>query len=441
MPRRLESQPPQKENRNLEELLSIDLEHINKRIEDFREKARQADRVVITIICCDSRVVLPEELVTIQTNHGIETVLFIPVPTIGSGAPSRSRLRSIYQQLTETWHVNPLKIAFLSTQHGDSREIAEHQDGVIDDTHISCGLRKFFKQEMRALASLRQLLIAWSYRYKAEQGDKTLAPDRMPLQMLRIQVPHIMAEVDRLHEATGHLGQRIPRRLLIRAAYRNNHSDLELNEFNVFERILSYLQDDEYATDRVGFQVGHASYDHQTKSLHFPNSEADLGWESAVQLPDLPPRVNRFQDPEYCLISFGHQSIPLAVSQLFPSLCGKGSKQLVPPADNAFRTVASIPSVPTLLCAMAESAYAILHRVHPHEGDPNFRHLKKLLIVCDNSMYLEVIRQMMHDSEFIEEYSPMIRSLQPEGIHVVNLHSEQPAAQPEHVVLPYQKST
>jgi hypothetical protein len=437
MSRHLEREQPPKESYQFHELIELDLPQLKNRIEAFRQRALEADRVVITIICCDSRVVMPEQLVEVQTGKGSEQVLFIPVPTIGSGAPSRSRLRSVYQQVTEGWQVDPKKVAFLMTQHGDSQEINDLDAGIPDVTHISCGLRKFFNQESRALSRLRQLLIAWSFRFKAEKGDKTLAPDRMTLAQLRSEVPHIMAEVDRLHQATGKLGLRVPRRLLIRAAYRNNHSDLELNEFNVFEKVMSYLQDPEYASSRSDLKAGHATYDHQQKSLQFDNPEANLGWSKTVRLPDLAPRTDRFQDPQFCFVSFGHQAIPLAVRQLMPHLCGIGSEQYQPPADNAFRTVASIPTVPTLLCAMAESAYAVLHRVHPHAGDPNFNHLQKLLIICDDDQYVDVVQQLIHDQEFQEEYLPMLTKLQPEGLHVINLRLDKPEMKPEHVVISY----
>jgi hypothetical protein len=65
------------------ELLSLDLQEMKKRIAEYKALALQADRVVITIICCDSREVLPEKLVAVRKkNGGAEKVLFITIPTI-----------------------------------------------------------------------------------------------------------------------------------------------------------------------------------------------------------------------------------------------------------------------------------------------------------------------------------------------------------------------
>lgn len=419
------------------ELLELDLKEIKSRINAYKDRARVADRVVIIIICCDSRVVLPEELVTVQKPQGSEQVLFITVPTIGSGAPSRSRLRGIFQQITQEWQVDPRKVAFLVTQHGDSQEISDLHELEQDTSLISCGLRKFYLQEQKSLSHLRQLLVAWTYKYKAEQGDPTLAPDRMSLSELRTLVPGIMKEVDKIHERTGKAGFRIPRRLIIRAAYRNSHSDLELNEFSVFDKVAGYLQDPEYARYRADIFIGHASYDHQHKSLHLGNPQANLGWNDTLEFPDLPARSDRHQDPHYTLISFGSKTIPLAVRELLPHLCGVGSDRYRPPADNAFRTVASIPTVPTLLCGLAEAAYSVLHQVHPHEGDLNFRSLKKVIIICDDDTYVNVVKEMMADKEFQEEYLPMFKKLQPEGLQVVNLNLDDDSKKPELIVIPY----
>ena len=98
-----------------EDLLTLDLKEMSARIEAYKERARQADRVVITIVCCDSRVVLPEELVTVQKEDDTtEQVLFITLPTIGSGAPSRSRLRGIQAELEKNWVLLQKKFPFYS---------------------------------------------------------------------------------------------------------------------------------------------------------------------------------------------------------------------------------------------------------------------------------------------------------------------------------------
>ena len=420
-----------------EDLLTLDLKEMSTRIEAYKERARQADRVVITIVCCDSRVVLPEELVTVQKEDDTtEQVLFITLPTIGSGAPSRSRLRGIQAELEKNWGVAPEKISFLVTQHGDSHEVAVQHDE--SDHAVTCGLRKVLLQNSEALGTLSRWLAAWTYEYKMKHTDQTLAPDRMSLELLSQEAPQIMQLVDSIHMASGPEGARLPRRLIIRAAYRNSHSNMALNEEIIAGRIHEYLlnQLPQTTGEQPEYPVAHAAYNHQTKQLSFDNPFANFGWPETVDLP-LPRRTDAIQSPEYCIISFGTQSIPLAVRELLPHLCGAGSEAIVPPADNAFRGVASIPSEATALCAFSEIMYAVLHRLHPHHGDANFADLKKVVVVCDTAEYVAVIQRLMEYPEFVEEYLPALKLLQPEGLIVVNLNLDNPELQARSQTLPY----
>lgn len=431
------------EQLDLLDLLALDLPEMKTRIAEYKERARMADRVVITIICCDSRVVLPEKLVSVpKKNGGTEQVLFITIPTIGSGAPSKSRLRGILQQLEENWGVAPEKISFLVTQHGDSHEVAAQHDEA--DHAITCGLRKVLLQNSAEMTQLSNWLAAWTYQYKMINHDPTLAPDRLDLAVLRAQAPEIMQLVDAIHEGSGPAGARLPRRLIIRVAYRNHHSNMALNEASVVakvqEFVLSHTQrhvEPEEAEQQPTYPIGYAAYNHQTKELLFENPYGCFGWEDTVALPDLPPRRDSIQSPEYCVISFGAQTIPLAVRELLPHLCGTGSETYVPPADNAFRTVASRPTEATFLCALAEAMYAILHKVHPHHGDKNFADLKKIVVVCDTDEYVKVLKDLMQYPEFVEEYLPALQALQPEGLVVVNLQLDERGKEAERVVLPY----
>lgn len=389
------------------EIIKNELLGMKERLRSFEVLACQADLVVLTIVCCDSRVVLPDTLQTIQTAEGTKQVLFIPIPTIGSGAPSRSRLRGVLSQI-RSWGVDPEKIRLLVTQHGDTQEVEGEHD------HITCGLRKFFDTNKKELKRLRRQLIPWSVAYKRTHQDRSLAPDRLSLEILRREAPAIMNLVDRLYEASGKdSATRIPRRLLIRSAYRNSDFDLEENEIGVFERLQEYLQDPEYSDITGTCQIGIAKYDHQKKQLLMHNADANLAFPPVIEFPELTARTDSHQDPDYVVISFGAETIPHPISTILPEHCGTQ----IP--DNAFRTVASIPTVPTLLCAMAEGAYAILHHNHPH--DKNFVNLKKLLILCDNDAYVQVVQEMMRDPEFREEYLPMLKTLQPDGIPVINL--------------------
>jgi hypothetical protein len=263
-----------------------------------------------------------------------------------------------------------------------------------------------------------------------------------------------MKLVDAIHEGSGPESARLPRRLIIRAAYRNHHSNMALNEASVVSKVHEYVTSemqlkaqkkdvtvgesvDETNKALPQYQVGYAVYNHQTKELIFDNPFACFEWEDRLQFTDLPPRTDSIQSPEYCIISFGSQTIPLAVRELLPYLCGVGSEKYIPPADNAFRTVASIPTEATLLCALAEAMYAILHKVHPHKDDMNFADLKKVVLVCDNDEYVAVVKRLMQYPEFIEEYLPALKLLQPEGLVVVNLNLDKPEQAAEQLVIGY----
>jgi len=240
-----------------------------------------------------------------------------------------------------------------------------------------------------------------------------------------------MELVDAIHEASG-----IARRLIIRAAYRNYHSDMGLNEHGVMEKIHEHLLA-EMTSDSVIHTVGYAAYDHQAKVLHLTNPEANFDWSDSQIPTGLEARTDTHQDPHYCVVSFGNETIPLAVRALLPGLCGLGTASSKPPEDNAFRTVASMPTIPTVLCGLAEASYAVQHKNNPHEGDKNFRSLKKLIIVCSDDTYATVVHEMLADAEFQKEYLPMLRLLQPEGLHVVNLRLNAPTKSAESFVLQY----
>lgn len=423
-----------------EELLKIDVKGLRKEMKKYRQLALQADRVVITIICCDSREVFPAQLVPKQMidetgKLATKQILFIQVPTIGSGAPSRTRVREVFRRLVK-WGVSPDKIDFCVTQHADSQEleqILQHQSGIDaanQPEHISCGLRHFFQEHEVILNRIRDLLLAWTYTYKGKHGKKA-APDRLPLSVLYKEASEVMKLVDQLHVASGEEGFRLPRRLIIRAAYRNSDFSLSHNSGSVFARLSEYLNDSEW--ERVKNRDGQpynvretshllsCSYDHQQKILHFNNYYAAYGVEEKVSLPDVPPRTDSVQKPEYVTISFGPRTIPYAVNQLFPQLCGQAAYQDRGIIDNAFRTVASIPSVPTLLVAMAEAAYAVIHKVRPHGGNKNFESLKRVVIVCDSQKYVDVVHQMLQDPEYQEEYQRLFRALHM-NLLVVNLN-------------------
>jgi hypothetical protein len=425
------------------EAFKRDLKELPKRIEAYKELARQADRVVITLACSDSRVVVPQGLVEVKTKGEevndqaitrTEKVLFVRVPTIGGGAPSRKRLRGVLRAVME-WGVDSAKVNILVTQHGDTKEVKaaknksahKNEDHVEHgETGVTCGLRKFLSQHGQELRIISDRLSAWSDDYKRRTLNPQNAPDRLALPLLEEECPDIMSLVKRLSQKVS-----LPQRLIIRAAYRNRNFGMVENGEEVRRTIGEFVRDPEYKDLYETCLVGTAHYDHQQKSLIFLNPYANLGFaDETITFEDLPRRTDTYQDPENVIISLGDQSISLHKGEILPSFVGKGTDDVLPPADNAFRACSSRATVPTLLAAFAEGAYAVVHYAHPHEGDLNFRNLKRVIVLCDTDEFEQVLRKAVKDPEFIDEYLPMFSRVDRGRIHIVNLHVNEENPQP-----------
>ena len=409
---------PNTETPSVEALILRDLEGMGGRLEKFRKLAKQADEVWITVVCCDSRVRLPEELVEIkagETDHdGVEKtkkILFVPLVTIGSGAPSEKRFRKTKEVLL-FWGVDAKKIRVLVTQHGDSDEIDGSEEG-----HISCGLRKVYDSFHDQFHKLSKLIRREAAKLKRDEDNPEFSIDHLTLDQMTEKLPRSMSEINRIHQET-----KIPTRLLLRAIFRNFGSNLDDNMDRVVQKMTGYVFSSNNEDIRGHCEVLSGVYDHQRKKIvnlesdDLPVDEIDFS-----QLDGFKIRENKYQDPEFIIVSFGKNVIPYPIDTLLPHICGKGSEFYQPPTDNAFRTRIITATVPMLLGAVAEASYAISHHNHPHEGDMNFRSLKSIVIICENNDYLKVVLEMINDKEFIDEYKEELVALG-SPIEVVNLN-------------------
>ncbi len=403
-----------------EQLLRSDLLELPTRVDQYRDIVASSDLAVVTFVCSDSRVSLPINPVELEMEDGTtKKTVFVGIPTIGGGLPSRSRFRGVIQEL-QNWGVSEDKIHILATQHGDSDEIEHSATHPFAESseRITCGLRNFLSGHKTELTEIRNMLIPWSDDYKRRMNDITRAPDRLDFSVLEKECPDILEKITALSESTGEYGLRIPRRLLLRAAYRNENFGIEENGESVRRGMAEYMRHPEFESLRKTARIGLADYDHQKKSLVFARKYATLGFKnSTMVLPDLIARTDTIQNPEYVVVSLGNQMIPLHDGALFPHIAGALSAP-----DNAFKACASIPTSPTILCAMAESSYAVLHHVHPHAGDKNFSALSDVIFACQNTAFVDALQTTITSAEFAQEYAPMFHELHNGIGYVVNLH-------------------
>lgn len=392
-----------------------DIGGISPRIDRYIHELIAADHVVITLACSDSRVVFPSTPVVVTMKNGADQrVMFVGIPTIGGGSPSRSRLRGIIKTL-KAWGVTKDRIGILVTQHGDTSEI----NAALAKTsgHISCGLRTFFNQYKNELEDIRELLIAWSRQYKRTVNDPRAAPDRLPLEVITQQCPEVMKLVTTLHAKTN-----MPRRLLIRAAYRNGSFDIHSNELEIMDKVAQYIADEENEDIFPTCAIGAAYYDHQLKKLHFALPYADIGFkDKTLSFTNLPPRHDSIQNPENVIVSLGEEVICIHKAVILPHVVG----DLHQP-DNVFRSCASIPTVPTVLCALSEAYYAVVHKVHPHPGNGNFVTLKRIIALCDSQTHVDTLQKALLSEEFKTDYRDTFLKLNEGVIVVVNLHRDSP---------------
>lgn len=408
---------------NISQLFELDLQDVLTRIAKYKKKLIDSDMVVVTLVCSDSRVVLPIEPLSVQMDDGTEKMMvFIGVPTIGGGFPSKSRTRGVIRTL-ERWGVPKEKIKILVTQHSDGKE--RNAGKAEPECKITCGLRNLLSKYEVELTSIREQLMVWSRRYKQQLNDPTAAPDRLELSVIGNAAPEIMAEVVALHKKTG-----LPRRLIIRAAYRNSSFDIKDNLLESLDKVAEYVAGDEYADMYLTCLVAAAYYDHLQKELEFPSKYADLGMKSDKLPLGLKPRTDSVQKPRNVVISFGEDAICLHNGVILPHFAGA---QSLP--DDVFRACASISSVPTVLCAFAEAFYAVVHKVHPHERDANFSTLERVIVVCDSDEQEEIVYKALQSDEFKQDFLPVFSQFNNGEITVVNLHADREGMQSEYKTL------
>lgn len=386
-----------------EQLLGVD-----NRIKQFQKSANEADQVVLTLGCSDSRVRLPENLVILHDKNGKEiSVLFIMLPTIGGGVPSRSRLYRTVSDII-SWGVKSEKIRILVTQHGDTLEIQERigRYGLSQEPKqlLSCGLRKFFAQYANELSYIRTVLAAWSDRYKQESNDRNKVLDIVPLELLSESCPEAYQEISKLSKKTG----RVPRRLLIRAAYRNATFDIEENGEAVRSKIAEYLREEEFREIFSSCTVGLADYDHNLKVLHFAHPYTSLNWnERVVEFKDIAQRTVPYQDPEFVTVTFSRNLLPIPDTVLYPESTYLNDKNHRLQIDATFRSAISTPKPEALLCGIAEASYAVLHNLGGH--DSNFKRLSEVAIICDSDNYFEIAQEITKHPEFISDFLPFMQ--------------------------------
>lgn len=393
-----------------------DLDQIYSRISDFQKKACQADEVVIALGCSDSRVRFPTDFVTVHNKEKKECkVLFIMIPTIGGGAPSRTRLKRVIDDIV-AWGVAASKIKILVTQHGNTQEISQrigHYGFSTEPTQlVSCGLRKFFAQYAQELSYLHTLLLQWSDRHRQNMSQQHFIPDGISLRVLENECPEAYDLISQISPHSTDSQYKLPRRLIFRAAYRNANFDIEENGETVRSRVAEYLREPEFANVFATCTVGLADYDHNQKSLHFIHSYSSLEWqEKVIELPQLPHRSVSFQDPQAAVITFGKELLPIPDAVLFPQVCSE--------PDNTFRATVSTPSAEIFLCAMAEISYAVLHRVLRH--DDNFKSLSELRIISDTKPHIKIVENIMYNQEFVEDFLPLFSAFSPTGATLIDI--------------------
>lgn len=392
-----------------------ELASIQDRIQAFQKKACAADQVVIALGCSDSRVRFPDEYVLVHDADGNEIrVLFIMLPTIGGGSPSRSRMKRVLSDLI-SWGVNREKIRILVTQHGSTTEVTQrvgHHGCEYEPRQlVSCGLRNFFAQYAEQLSHIHTLLNAWGDRYKQTLNNPSHVLDSVKLPELERACPEAYKKICEVALQASSAEYSLPKRLVLRAAYRNTTFDIEENGESVRAKVSEILRETEFSDIFSTCLVGLADYDHNKKRVLFAHPYSSLGWkESIVEFTTLPERTVEFQDPTAIAITFSRVLLPIPDSVLYPSLC------TIP--DNTFRASVSTPSEEILLCAFSEASYAVLHHLGGH--DANFKQLSDLLITCDTPEHMAIVQNIHANAEYIQDFKKMFDAFLPNGFTLID---------------------
>lgn len=404
-------------------LALLDAAEMAAHVAEFKENIIHADEVCIVITCCDSRVALPTHLVEMADKEGAKKIQLLPLPTIGSGAPSRMRLSLFIEELFKLG-VSADKIKIIVTQHGDTEEIAVARSAISStEVKCTCGLRAVLQQTKSVVTDdLRYRFDHWVYGVKQEVGMKhgsaeglIWAPDRASLEELETRNSPLMAEIktiaDKLH---------ISRRLLLRILHRNADSDIAKNERMTYQKVRAAIVE-KFPELWPALKIYSAYYNHNSKEMVFPAEETGwLGADQVIDLTALSPEIKlrevNYQDPDYVVISFGQRVISMPPELLLSHLskgCVNTSLENVDnwQSDNFFTTDAS-DGLPALFCGMAEASYAVSHsglvaQHGEHGQNPNFAHLKKLIIVCDDEKQANVVKGMTATREYKEDFAAL----------------------------------
>ncbi len=405
-------------------MIPEDLNSIFSRIEQYKQLVCTADEVVITLGCSDSRVRFPLELVPVHRRDGTTlNVAFIFLSTIGGGTPSRSRLRKVCTDIMN-WGVNKERLKILVTQHGDTSEIVA-QKGHLGFSKeapklVSCGLRAFFATYADQLTQLHILITAWADRVKQQTNQPSFLADGVSFDQLEADCPEIVRIIDAVSNQASSGEFVLPRRLILRAAYRTTTFDIEENGEAVRSRIAEFLREAEFGDIFTTCTVGLADYDHNKKCLHFGQSYTTLGWaEQELCLPGVPERTVAYQDPLSIAYTFSKTLLPVPDAVLLPSLCTT--------PDATFRVATSTPTPEIFFCGLAEASYALLHHVAGH--DDNFRHLAHMYIFCDDPQYYAVVQESLNHAEYKRDFSRLMHAALPQGSTIILMDGKEVTCQ------------
>lgn len=417
-------------------LALLDAAEMAAQIAEFKENILNSDWVCIVITCCDSRVVLPSHLVEIADEEGTKNAHLLSLPTIGSGAPSRMRLAWSIEELFKLG-VSADKIKIIVTQHGDTEEItAAHSKVSTPEVKCTCGLRAVLQQTKSVVTDdLRYRFDQWVYGVKQEVGLErgsaeglVWAPDRASLEELETRNPSLMAEIKIIADALH-----IPRRLLLRILHRNADSDIAKNERMTYQKVRAAIIE-KFPELWPAIKIYSAYYNHNSKEMVFPAEKTErLGADQVVDLTALSPEIKlrevNYQDPDYVVISFGQRVISMPPELLLSHLskgCADTSLENAGNwlSDNFFTTNAS-DGLPALFCGMAEASYAVSHsglvaQHGDHAQNPNFAHLKKLVIICDDEKQANVVKGMTATREYKEDFAPLFGQIK--DLLLINLN-------------------
>lgn len=349
--------------------LEAELNNIDGRISEYKERLRSAKKIIIVAGCDDTRVGVSPELTA-------DGVMMLYIPKIGGGIPSMDEIRSVLGILDD-WGVTQDRELIL-TQHGSTAEVQG------DTQEASCGLRAKHSE------------LASSFAQEAEVFLKLARENEINSQSSLSEFPdEMMTILQDLSDKTG-----LPKRLLKIALLNNGSGQITQNANFVEGATQKLLEENE-----IEITVRSGIFDHNTKNILLTDgSSIDSGTEEWKE---------DFQDPNLIVISFGGEAGVIHDGVILPNMVGI--------TNNDFST-AAVEDEEHLLDALAEAWYA----AHNHRAakdtqtGKNFVHTDACVIFCDNQQFVEIAKSVLLGEEFATDYAGDYSSLEM-GITLINL--------------------